>query len=458
MIGPAGSVAAPIRLPVRLGYASAELGINAAEVALRIFLLKAYTDVHGLATWLAGLALALGLLWDAVLDPVMGGISDRAAVRVGHRRNHVLLGGVLLATGTLMSFLPPALSAQWALFLWLLVSVCLLNSGMTVVAVPYLAMASEMTQDPAERTALFGYRFAAANLGAVLAVALPAALRPAGDSRTESAMGATSIVIAGCVVAGTVITFLATARIRFSSPTTHPERLGRSLLQALRNPTFGPLLAAYVVATAGIGINGASALYYYDYRLRLSDEQIPLLLAVFLLVFTLSLPLWLRAARRAGKLVPLVFGALALGVATSVMYPLLPPGQFAWPLVAGGIGLGSLVGCVVLLDSLLTDVVDHDSLHTGQGRGGLYFGIWRLAQKVARAVALGLTALVLDLSGFVPNQEQTELASWSLAMLFGPGVGVFFLAAGFLLWRYRFDAEKQAQVRALLQRRRERHR
>ena len=33
------------------------------------------------------------------------------------------------------------------------------------------------------------------------------------------------------------------------------------------------------------------------------------------------------------------------------------------------------------------------------------------------------------------------------------GVGAFFLGAAWLLWRYRFDERKQAQVRRLLRRR-----
>ena len=44
----------------------------------------------------------------------------------------------------------------------------------------------------------------------------------------------------------------------------------------------------------------------------------------------------------------------------------------------------------------------------------------------------------------------------ALVWLFGPGVGAFFVGAAWILYRYRFTDEKQAQVRQLLARREQR--
>ena len=146
-------------------------------------------------------------------------------------------------------------------------------------------------------------------------------------------------------------------------------------------------------------------------------------------------------------------GATFVGASIATLYLVLPAGNFVLPLVFGALGIGSMVGCVALLDSMLTDVVDHDSITTGKSRGGAFFGVWRFAQKVARAAAVGATGLVLDRAGFVPNQPQTPTATWAITLLFGPGVGLFFLAAAWILARYRFDAGKQAQVQRILARR-----
>ena len=148
-------------------------------------------------------------------------------------------------------------------------------------------------------------------------------------------------------------------------------------------------------------------------------------------------------------------GYLALLVAfvTSILYLLLPHGNFVLPLVLGAIGLGSLIGCIVLIDSLLTDVIDHDCIKTGVRRSGVFFGVWRFASKLARAAATGGTGVILDMIGFVPNHAQSEDVRSALSLLFGPGVGVCFLTAALLLTRYKFTSNKQRQVQRILARR-----
>lgn len=431
----------------------ADVGINAVETALRLYLLIYYTDRVGLRADLAGLALALGLLWDAVTDPVMGAISDRTAHGRHGRRLFVLLGGVLLAGAAVLLFHPPQLEGQWARFAWLLFAFCFLNTALTVINVPHMAMAGEMTVDPHERSVLFGWRFACMNVGAVLAAALPVALLDGPEDRTVSAMEPFSWLVAVAVVASAVWTFVATRRVRFHVVPARRRSLFAEFREAFANPTFRPLVLVYIVATIGIGVNSAVALYYYNYHLQLSDQQIQIMVAVLLVVFTASIVFWVRFSRRRGKNRPIVVGASVLGVATSVLYLVLPPGNFVLPLVLGAVGLGALIGCIVLIDSLLTDVIDHDCIRTGVRRSGVFFGVWRFASKLARAAAIGGTGLVLNLIGFVPNEEQTEGVRFALALLFGPGVGLFFLASGVLLARYRFTEEKQRQVQRILARR-----
>lgn len=436
----------------------ADVGINAVETALRLYLLIYYTDQIGLRADLAGLALALGLLWDAVTDPVMGAISDRTAHSRHGRRIYILIGGLLLAGAIVVLFHPPELDGQWLRFGWLLGAFCFLNTALTIINVPHMAMASEMTVDPHERSVLFGWRFACMNFGAVLAAAVPALLLSSPEDRTVGVMGTSSVLIGVVVIASAAWTYQATGRITFHTQPSRGRSLFAEFFEAFRNPTFRPLVVAYIVATIGIGVNATVALYYYNYQLELADRQIQIMVAVLLVVFTISIIYWVRYSRRRGKNRPIIYGASALGIATSALYLMLPPGNFVLPLVLGAVGLGSLIGCIVLIDSLLTDVIDHDCIQSGVRRSGVFFGVWRFASKLARAAAIGGTGLVLDMIGFVPNEAQSDDVRRALSILFGPGVGVFFLGAGLLLARYRFTDDKQRQVQRILARRQRRRR
>ena len=209
------STSIPLPWSAQVGYAMADVGINAVETALRLYLLIYYTDRIGLRADLAGLALALGLLWDAVTDPVMGAISDRTAHSRHGRRIYVLLGGVLLALAIVLLFHPPELEGHWSRFAWLLFAFCFLNTALTIINVPHMAMAGEMTVDPHERSVLFGWRFACMNFGAVLAAALPVVLLSGPDERTVSAMGTFSLLVGAIVMGSATWTWWATRRIQF---------------------------------------------------------------------------------------------------------------------------------------------------------------------------------------------------------------------------------------------------
>lgn len=438
----------------RIGYSIAETGINAVETLLRLYLLIFYTDAVGLAPGWAGLAVALGLCWDAVTDPLMGYLSDRWYSCLGGRRPFLLLGGLLLGISIYILFSPPSLETTATKFTYLLAGVLFLNTAMTILSVPHMAIAAEITVEPDERSTLFAIRFACGNIGAIFGAGLPGFF--ASGERLQPieqrlAMNEMSIWLA-LVVWGTAgWAWAAIAKQPMHRAATHIE-LRQSLVQIWRNSAFRPLLLAYVVATFGVAINGALALYYYRYRLLLEEQAVQLILVVFMLILTLSLVGWVLLSRKLGKLRPLLLGVSLLGFFSCVTYPFFPPGNFWVPLLVGGVLLGSCVGSVVLLDSLLTDVIDYDQVRTGIQRSGVYFGVWRLGAKIARALAVAGAGLVLEVIGFTPNTVQSAEVSEALAWLFGPGVGVFLVLAALLLWQYRFDDAKQRQVRRILQR------
>ena len=83
-----------------LGGCAWQLPFNAIWVFSMIF----YTQVLGIDFILAGIALSVTMFWDALIDPVMGHISDNTKSRYGKRHPYILIGGIVLAV--LFSSLP----------------------------------------------------------------------------------------------------------------------------------------------------------------------------------------------------------------------------------------------------------------------------------------------------------------------------------------------------------------
>ncbi|CAM2007715.1 MFS transporter [Acanthopleuribacter pedis] len=444
---------APPPRSVQAGYGAAEIGITAGEFFIQVTLLKFYVDTVGLSPGLAGLALSLAVVWDAVSDPLMGYLSDRTRLAAGRRRPYLPLGAVGLALTFVLLFSPPDNLSQTAAFSWLLGSYVLLNTAMTVIAVPHLALAADMTPNPRDRTALFGWRFLFANIGLITAILVPG-LVAAENAATGAATRTQVLVIAGLVVATALLSFRATRGYDHPAQATHPQNMRLAWQAAsapLRNRAFLLPAAAFVLGSIGRTLNSAIALFYYQVRLHLDEQTMFLkVLLPFTLVVAVSIIGWVAAAKRVGKKWPAVVGIGFLGVSTVIVYPLFPVGQ-ALPPAIYGVVAGLLIGAVFLLDAMVSDAADLDHLRRGQTDQGIYFGYWRMAAKVARALGLALSGFLLEWIGFQQGAPtQSEATAQGLAILFGPVVGAFFIAAALLLPAWPLSVAKERQISRLV--------
>lgn len=449
---------------VKVGYGAAELGQQAFDLVLALYLLNFYTGSVGLSPQLAGLALGLGVLWDAVSDPVMGVLLDRTRTRLGRFVPYLALGAPLTAAAAYLLFRPPAEFGAGGLFAWLLGGFLLVNTGLTLLGVPHVALASALTRQRDERTTLYAWRLAFGALGLLGVVFLPLALG-AAEAQSEAQEGAviarTVSLAAVATLVATLVTILAVRR----APQAETEvevfswrGVLKGFADTLRNPYFRPLLVSFLVIEVARAFNGATALFYYEYRLDLDFEVVLReVLGVFFALMLLGVGLWTWLSRRLGKKWPAFAGVVTLGAAGSVAYPLFPPGETTGPIFMAVLG-GFLVGAVVLYDSLVADTVDYDELQSGQRREGMYFGFWRMSTKVARALSLGMAGLVLGAIGFEEGAEtQSEGTRWGLALLFGPGVGFFFMLAGVIFAFMPLTRARHAEIQRQLEERRDAH-
>lgn len=444
--------------------------MSAAEVVLQIYLLLFYTQQVGLSADLAGYALGLAVLWDAITDPIMGFISDRTRTLYGKRRPWIAAGAVALAGAFILLFHPPEMVTQTEKFLYLLLTYMAVNTGMTLISVPHAALGGELSDDRNERNEIFGWRMLGKYGGFLLAVGLLGITSGAGgegDQIGTSGAGTAALGIGVAVVLSAALSIFAVGSL--DTPGQRTPEQGRGLLagvyafgranwDAVRNPVFAPLLLTFAIAQAGRTVNASLALQYYTIYLDLTEKQVLLgILMPFMLFASPSIIVWVSLARRHGKKRPAFWGAFLLGIVTVVTYPLLPPGQLWAPILfSAGLG-GFLVSSIILFDSLVADIADYDELRSGYHREGLYFGCWTLATKVARAVGLATTGQMLSLIGYEAGAiEQPPEVAWRLAMLFGPVVGGFFIVASLVfLWMPLTD-EKHRQVQRLLKIKRER--
>jgi Na+/melibiose symporter-like transporter len=150
--------------PRRLGlgtkvlYAVGSTATNLKARALSTLLVLFYNQVVGLPPQMVGLVLTIALVLDAVLDPIMGQVSDNLRSRWGRRHPFMLAAAVPYALGFFLLFNPPQGWSDQALVIYL--AVCLLSIRVfdTLFEVPHQALAPELAKGYDERTNLLALR------------------------------------------------------------------------------------------------------------------------------------------------------------------------------------------------------------------------------------------------------------------------------------------------------------
>lgn len=433
---------------LKSGYGSAEIGLTAMEVMLQVYLLELYVSVGLNPVW-AGAALAIAVVWDAVSDPLMGVISDRTPARTaaGKRLPYFGVGVPLAALALVSLYSPSAGASEGALFLRLLGWYLLLNTAMTLVIVPYLALINDLAKGKDDRSGFFGWRLFFSGGGLILGLSIPAILTRYADPGVDVSSAEFLVENRGNAaswIAGfSLLTAVFAAAViwkpsRNVLPEKHAEGASgflKSLSTAWRSRAFRYVVAAFVFISLGRAVNASLALIFYKGTLGFDDDQVAFALIGLSLTVMIATPLWVFLGKRWGKRRLSIGGSLVLTLLTGVFYPLMPPeavGPVVFIVVAGGVAASS----VVLLEALFSDVVEEDGLKSDMELTGSYYGLWRMATKFARAGGLAVSGLFLGAIGYVEGSaEQSDAVYRSVAWAFGPGVAVFFGIGTFLLWK-----------------------
>ncbi len=251
-------------------YGIGDLGNAVVNSAVQFFLMKFYTDGALVSPALAGNALLLGKLWDAINDPLFGWITDKTHSRFGKRRVFMLFGALPLAIAVALLWFVPTQDRVWT-FVWIALTFILFDTAWTLTNVPYYALTSELTDDYDERSSLTTYRM----VMAVPAYLVGAALTPAivglfALQRTGYAF----IGIAYGILAGVALLISAAGlRERTGLAVAQPEPSPfKSLFLALKNKPFVLLCVLYFVINISFALVKTLMAYYIEYQKAFDDK------------------------------------------------------------------------------------------------------------------------------------------------------------------------------------------
>ncbi len=419
----------------RLGFALGDVGIGLGAIPTNMLFLFYLTQIVGLRPGLAGLALALPKIWDALVDPMLGGWTDQFALRLGRRTPIALVSGAVYLASLVLMFSLPRFPFAWQTITAATLILMASSTAMTAFGVSKLALATEMTRGAAELSALLSLAAMVVivfNIGG--AVLVPMLIPWSGGGRAGYTGMAAEVAIGSALA---VVIFVLTTRrvpVRARAVDAEVMPLFASIRATGANHAFYFLMAYLVCFSTGNAILGAFLPFANSFVLLGDQASLGVIGGISAAMAIVGLPFAPLLARRFGAIRSMrganltVAGSFALLFLTS-----FGPIWLNWIAVGCiGVAVGALA---ILLQTALLEVAQFKLNRTVVVPLGFYLGILVAGTKLGASAGSFAAGELLDLIGFLPGGAHQTAATISWLRLGYTLIPFAFFAGGGLFLR-----------------------
>jgi len=430
----------------------------------------------GVQPWLVGLALTLIRIFDAIVDPVVGWVSDNLRTRHGRRRPFILIAGILSGLCLPILFL---VSPSWVdlkflgvsvIFWYMILSNMIYIPIISAFTVPYYSLSNEMTPDYEERTSIMAYRSMAqkvselGNFYALRFTNLAWFLIPGtGEKNVLLGLKVYSSIL-GVVMAIFAITIFFKVKERYYEKVVVNVKEKISILssygETLRCKPFRQMIvvgASFIIGTSMVGSLGYYAtVFYVSAGDKIVGDNWQFWMGVaFMLGGVIGVPLLATLAHHIGKrkavVVACCVGILGYGGSWFLYTP-----KIIWlQTVASGLMGAAAASLWMLHSSIGADIIDYDELNTKERREGSFTACASYILKLGNSLGYFFSGLILSWVGFtwkLKVQTPETILGIRASLAFLPIVGLV-IAIIFVL-RMPLTKQKSAEIRRSLEERR----
>ncbi|KQQ62711.1 MFS transporter [Microbacterium sp. Leaf320] len=379
-------------------------------------------------TWVAAAMIAHGVL-NAVLNPVVGAVSDRIRTPWGRRIPWIGLGIVPLVVAFALVWMPPELPAA-GLIVWFLVVVAVYDIAFVVVVLNISALFPEIFRTTEERARGNVPRQIFAILGMVLGTAgAPALYGSIGWPGMAIVLSAVCLVLLVWSFFGGMI------ERQVPEAASEAMRWSDQLKYTFANRAFVPYVLGSLFIQTAIAVILAAIPFYVRYSLGAPEGEGSLLLGAIFVTAIPSIVLWSAVVRRTSPRSALLWSVAVFGIA--MLGFLLPSNVLAAALVGVAVGVG-VGGLLQLLEVVLAQIIDEDATRTGHRREGAYFGVNGFVVRGSVVLQAVVAAVVLTASGFDASlgDAQPEAVDGGIRVMVAVVPMVFAALAWLCFWLY----------------------
>jgi len=397
-----------------LGYCVGDIFGGGAFTLVGMLYMNFLTDDILLSAAAVGVMMFIGKIWDAIIDPFIGNISEQARNKMGRRRVFFFAGIFHIGACFLALWVPMTSAPVWVKCIYFTLAYMLFATSFSLTMVPYHAMLPELTNDLKKRNKTVSIRSMISNASSMISGLVPAMLVTFGATIMPQA----SYLFMGLCFAifytiPWIIVFNATRGLDESNIEGPKEKIKifegffKNAKTVLRNKSFTKMLGLYLLSYTAMDIFMAIIIYYVKWYLGIYgiDNVLGLgiytfLLGIFMIFELLSIPVYTILENKIGKRKSFIISTALWSSATIVLIFMSSPEMYAIskmfviiPVALMGFGAG---GVALLPWAMLPETMDVEELISGERKDAIYSGFLTFIRQLSQAVALLIVGIFLD--------------------------------------------------------------
>ena len=434
----------------KLAYGMGDVGCNFSWMFVGNFLMIFYTDVFGISMSAVATLMLFSRFWDAINDPIIGGLSDKTHTRWGRYRPWLLFAAPLTALVLILTFWAHPDWSQTHKIIYMAVTYCILVLGYTCVNIPYGTLCGAMTQNMTERAQINTSRSVSAMIaiGIINIITIPL-IEWLGNGNARQGYLLIAILYGTIFAVCHIFCFAKTKEV-VEVPVAQKIPLRLQLQAVAKNKPY--LLALLGQVLFGFILYGRNAdlLYYFTYvendAVLFTYYSMAIIIpsiigaACFPKVFQLT-------SNKGWAASVFAFGTGITIIALFFFSPVTSPIPFY---LFAALSQFFFSGFNTAIYAIIPDCVEYGEWRTGIRNDGFQYAFISLGNKIGMALGTALLALSLGWAGYEANTTQNEEVVAIMRHSFSTIPGVLWVVTALALFFYKLDKRSYNRILAVI--------
>ena len=434
----------------KLAYGMGDVGCNFSWMFVGNFLMIFYTDVFGISMSAVATLMLFSRFWDAINDPIIGGLSDKTHTRWGRYRPWLLFAAPLTALVLILTFWAHPDWSQTHKIIYMAVTYCILVLGYTCVNIPYGTLCGAMTQNMTERAQINTSRSVSAMIaiGIINIITIPL-IEWLGNGNARQGYLLIAILYGTIFAVCHIFCFAKTKEV-VEVPVAQKIPLRLQLQAVAKNKPY--LLALLGQVLFGFILYGRNAdlLYYFTYvendAVLFTYYSMAIIIpsiigaACFPKVFQLT-------SNKGWAASVFAFGTGISIIALFFFSPVTSPIPFY---LFAALSQFFFSGFNTAIYAIIPDCVEYGEWRTGIRNDGFQYAFISLGNKIGMALGTALLALSLGWAGYEANTTQNEAVVAIMRHSFSTIPGILWVVTALALFFYKLDKRSYNRILAVI--------